>query len=137
MNDLTQTPEMLISNMGQRARRAAALLAGASDAQKAQALRSAAQALRDGEPDIIAANQRDMEKGAANGLSPAMLDRLKLDSARIQGIAGAVEAVAELADPVGAVIDKSRSEEHTSELQSLMRISYAVFCLKNKNRRYK
>ncbi|HEY9580616.1 MAG TPA: glutamate-5-semialdehyde dehydrogenase [Rhizorhapis sp.] len=108
MNDLTQTPEMLISNMGQRARRAAALLAGASDAQKAQALRSAAQALRDGEPDIIAANQRDMEKGAANGLSPAMLDRLKLDSARIQGIAGAVEAVAELADPVGAVIDESR-----------------------------
>src|SRR3546814_14083915 len=99
---------MLISNMGQRARRAAALLAGASDAQKAQALRSAAQALRDGEPDIIAANQRDMEKGAANGLSPAMLDRLKLDSARIQGIAGAVEAVAELADPVGAVIDESR-----------------------------
>src|SRR3546814_3092946 len=30
-------------------------------------------------------------------------------------------------------IDDSRSEEHTSELQSLMRISYAVFCLKNKN----
>src|SRR3546814_12424701 len=58
MNDRTQTPEMLISNMGQRARRAAALLAGASDAQKAQALRSAAQARRDGEPDIIAANQR-------------------------------------------------------------------------------
>src|SRR3546814_14572651 len=49
MNDLTQTPDMLISNMGQRARRAAALLAGASDAQRAQALRSAAHALRDGE----------------------------------------------------------------------------------------
>src|SRR3546814_1385329 len=29
-----------------------------------------------------------------------------------------------------------RSEEHTSELQSLMRISYAVFCLKNQNERY-
>src|SRR3546814_20360864 len=98
---------MLISNSGQRARRAAALLAGASDAQKAQALRSAAKALRDGEPDIIAANQRDMDNGAANGLSPAMLDRLKLDSARIQGFSGAVEAVAELAAPVGAVIDES------------------------------
>src|SRR3546814_9946830 len=34
-------------------------------------------------------------------------------------------------------IDSSRSEEHTSELQSLMRISYAVFCLKKKNRRIK
>src|SRR3546814_4656395 len=31
------------------------------------------------------------------------------------------------------VLDRERSEEHTSELQSLMRISYAVFCLKKKN----
>src|SRR3546814_16113939 len=88
MNDLTQTPEMLISNMGQRARRAAALLAGASDAQKAQALRSAAQALRDGEPDLIAAHPRAMAKGATNGLSPAMLEPQKLDSDRTQAISG-------------------------------------------------
>src|SRR3546814_2365339 len=33
----------------------------------------------------------------------------------------------------GGVNDRRRSEEHTSELQSLMRISYAVFCLKKKN----
>src|SRR3546814_9713247 len=33
--------------------------------------------------------------------------------------------------------DRSRSEEHTSELQSLMRISYAVFCLKTKKRQSK
>src|SRR3546814_6275796 len=37
-----------------------------------------------------------------------------------------------LAGPVGQVARAPRSEEHTSELQSLMRISYAVFCLKNK-----
>src|SRR3546814_4189549 len=49
-----------------------------------------------------------MEKGAGNCCSPGMLVRLKLESARIQGIAGAVGAVAELADPVGAVIDESR-----------------------------
>src|SRR3546814_10257725 len=36
------------------------------------------------------------------------------------------------ADPVQAADDHRRSEEHTSELQSLMRISYAVFCLKKK-----
>ncbi|MBK5264587.1 MAG: glutamate-5-semialdehyde dehydrogenase, partial [Alphaproteobacteria bacterium] len=107
MNDMTQTPEMLISNMGQRARKAAAVLAGASDAQKAQALRAAAQALRDAERTIIAANARDMENGAMNGLSPALLDRLKLDSGRVAGIAAAVEAVADLTDPVGAVIDES------------------------------
>lgn len=108
MNDMTQTPEMLISNMAQRARRAAAVLAATSDAQKAEALRAAAAALREGERDIVAANMRDMENGALNGLSPAMLDRLKLDSARLAGIAGAVEAVADLTDPVGAIIDESR-----------------------------
>src|SRR3546814_12935927 len=58
MNDLTQTPEMLISNMGQRAPRAAALLAGASDAQKDPPLRSAARALTDGEPDLRARSDR-------------------------------------------------------------------------------
>ncbi|MCF8709443.1 glutamate-5-semialdehyde dehydrogenase [Rhizorhapis sp. SPR117] len=108
MNDMTQTPEMLISNMGQRARKAAAVLASASDTQKAQALRAAAQALRNAERTIIAANARDMENGAMNGLSPAMLDRLKLDSGRVAGIASAVEAVADLTDPVGAVIDESQ-----------------------------
>src|SRR3546814_8512930 len=35
----------------------------------------------------------------------------------------------------GAIVDE-RSEEHTSELQSLMRISYAVFCLKKKNKKH-
>jgi len=104
---MTQTPEMLISNMAKRARRAAATLAQASDAQKAEALRAAARALREREQDIAAANARDMENGAHNGLSPAMLDRLRLDAGRIAGIADAVEAVAGLADPVGAVIDQT------------------------------
>src|SRR3546814_3264238 len=39
-------------------------------------------------------------------------------------------------EPGGASRRAARSEEHTSELQSLMRISYAVFCLKNKNPKY-
>src|SRR3546814_6921396 len=39
----------------------------------------------------------------------------------------------QLFDSVGMYDDMIRSEEHTSELQSLMRISYAVFCLKHKN----
>jgi glutamate-5-semialdehyde dehydrogenase len=50
-------------------------------------------------------NAEDMAAGAANGLTPAMLDRLKLDAARLGAIADAVENVAELADPVGQVID--------------------------------
>src|SRR3546814_2302930 len=39
-------------------------------------------------------------------------------------------------DALGDDIRQGRSEEHTSELQSLMRISYAVFCLKKKNKTY-
>src|SRR3546814_2589221 len=39
--------------------------------------------------------------------------------------------VSEASETIG--VDRVRSEEHTSELQSLMRISYAVFCLKKKN----
>src|SRR3546814_9113450 len=42
------------------------------------------------------------------------------------------EAIGPITDELDAVERRDRSEEHTSELQSLMRISYAVFCLKNK-----
>ncbi|WP_336957982.1 glutamate-5-semialdehyde dehydrogenase [Sphingobium aquiterrae] len=105
MNDMTQTPEMLIAAMGARARAAAAILAQASDAQKAQALRNAAQALRDHATDIAAANARDMENAAANGLSPAMLDRLRLDGDRIAATAAGVDQVAGLDNPLGRVIE--------------------------------
>ncbi|WP_375196079.1 glutamate-5-semialdehyde dehydrogenase [Sphingobium sp.] len=106
MNDLTQTPEMLIATMGARARAAAAVLAAASDAQKIDALRRAAQALRDQAPQIIAANARDMENAAANGLSPAMLDRLRLDEDRVLATAAGVDQVATLDNPLGSVIDR-------------------------------
>ncbi|WP_313801171.1 glutamate-5-semialdehyde dehydrogenase [Sphingobium sp.] len=105
MNDLTQTPEMLIASMGARARAAAAVLAPADDAQKIDALRRAAQALRDQAPQIIAANARDMENAAANGLSPAMLDRLRLDEDRVEATAAGVDQVATLINPLGSVID--------------------------------
>ncbi|AUW57657.1 glutamate-5-semialdehyde dehydrogenase [Sphingobium sp. SCG-1] len=107
MNDLTQTPEMLIALLGARARKASAILAQASDAQKSQALKLAAQALRDAAPAIAAANARDMENAAANGLSPAMLDRLRLDAGRIAATADGVEEVATLTNPLGAIIDSS------------------------------
>ncbi|MDF0541124.1 glutamate-5-semialdehyde dehydrogenase [Sphingobium sp. H39-3-25] len=107
MNDMTQTPEMLIAAMGARARVAAAILAQATDVQKVQALRNAAQALRDHATDIAAANARDMENAAANGLSPAMLDRLRLDGDRIAATAAGVDQVAALDNPLGRVIEAS------------------------------
>src|SRR3546814_4737306 len=52
------------------------------------------------------------------------------------GTALAPLVVGILSDVTGSLIAAFRSEEHTSELQSLMRISYAVFCLKKKTRHY-
>ena len=99
--------QALIHEMGRRARAASSVLALAPTAIKAAALIAAANKLRATEADIIAANAEDMARGAANGLSPAMLDRLKLDSKRIEGIAAGLEAVAILPDPVGQEIDRT------------------------------
>jgi glutamate-5-semialdehyde dehydrogenase len=94
----------LIETMGREARDAATRLAATPTAAKASALRAAAAAMRDRQDAILAANAIDMANGAAAGLSPAMLDRLRLDPARVEGIAAALEAVAALPDPVGEII---------------------------------
>jgi glutamate-5-semialdehyde dehydrogenase len=88
------------------ARRAAQAVRRLDDETKARALRAAASALRQDADTILAANDRDCTAGAARGLSPAMLDRLKLDAGRIAAIADSVEAVAALPDPVGEEIDR-------------------------------
>ena len=74
---------------------------------KAEALRAAARALREAETEVLAANARDLAAGEASGLTGAMLDRLKLDPARLSAIADAVAQIAGLADPVGETIDSS------------------------------
>ncbi len=99
--------EALITDMGQRARAAAAVLARAPTAAKAAALQAAARALRAAESDILAANALDVARGEANGLSSALIDRLKLDSKRLEGVASGLEAVAGLPDPVGQIIDET------------------------------
>ena len=97
--------ETQIVEMTARARSAARVLAMAGDEIKAAALKAAAAALRCQGKQILAANVIDMAAGAAAGLSAAMLDRLRLDADRIEGIALAVDQVAVLTDPVGKVID--------------------------------
>ncbi|MBJ7527763.1 MAG: gamma-glutamyl-phosphate reductase, partial [Sphingomonadaceae bacterium] len=96
---------ILITDLTAKARIAARYLAGVDDAVKAAALTRAAQALRDGMAEILAANAKDVDAAVAAGISPAMLDRLKLDAARVASMASAVEVVATLADPVGQIID--------------------------------
>ena len=94
--------DTLIADMGARGRAAAKRLAVATTSEKAAALRAAAQQLRTQAAAILDANARDMAAGKTAGLTAALLDRLRLDEARLNDIADAVEAVAALPDPVGA-----------------------------------
>ncbi|XUU61358.1 glutamate-5-semialdehyde dehydrogenase [Erythrobacter sp. HA6-11] len=105
--NLSSDPAAIIADLANSARSAQRVLATMPSEAKQAALMKAAEAVREDASAILAANAQDMAAGEANGLTPAMLDRLKLDDARLEGIAGAVEAVAQLADPVGNVIDQS------------------------------
>jgi glutamate-5-semialdehyde dehydrogenase len=106
--DQTNDAPALIAAMGTRARAAATVLAGLSSETKATALVAVADAIRAATSAILAANAIDMAKGAAAGLSAAMLDRLRLDAGRVAAMADGVATVATLADPVGMVIDETR-----------------------------
>src|SRR5690606_6541238 len=81
------SPEVLVERLAVAGRAAQRALARLSDTEKATALRAAAAALREAEGEILAANARDVAAGEANGLTGAMLDRLRLDPGRLAGIA--------------------------------------------------
>jgi len=95
--------------IGAAARAAAAVLAQAAPAAKTAALRAAAAALREDAGRILAANAADMAAAAlrqaqGGGLTPALLDRLKLNPERVEAMARGVEDVAALPDPIGTVL---------------------------------
>ena len=94
----------VMTEIGQRAKAAAAELAYAPAAAKRAALEAAATAVWTRRGEIIAANARDLDYGRDKGLSPAMMDRLRLDEGRIRGIVEGLRAVAGFDDPVGAVM---------------------------------
>lgn len=91
--------------MGRKARVAARVLGLMPGAQKAEALRSAAQAVRAAEAAILEANALDCAEAKAEGQTGAFLDRLMLDAKRIEAIAASIEDIAALPDPVGAVTE--------------------------------
>jgi glutamate-5-semialdehyde dehydrogenase len=90
------------------ARDASRVLATLDSRTKDAALHAIADGLEARTPEILEANARDMEAGREAGLSAALLDRLALDAARVQGIADGVRSIAALPDPVGEVIDGFR-----------------------------
>jgi glutamate-5-semialdehyde dehydrogenase len=75
---------------------------------KDAALRAIAAGLRERQDEILAANARDLQDARARGTSDALLDRLALDERRLGGMADAVEQIATLDDPVGAVLSDTR-----------------------------
>ena len=92
--------------IGRAAVDAAHLLALAPTALKNEALVSAARALRSRCTEVLAANASDMKAAEAAGLSAAMLDRLRLDAARVEAMAAGAEEIALLTDPVGTVMSE-------------------------------
>lgn len=99
-----QTIKDMMLHMGKAAKSAAAELANAPTEQKNKALISAARLIRADKDNILAANAKDMEIATARGLTGALLDRLLLDSPRVESIATSLEAIAGLPDPVGDVM---------------------------------
>ena len=92
--------------LGRAGRSAATTLATTSGDQRNAALAAAAAALRNHSAEIIAANDRDMASARERGLSGAMLDRLLLDASRVEAMATGIEAVVELRDPVGRILEE-------------------------------
>lgn len=93
-----------MGDLGARAKAAAAELAFAAPEAKVKALMAAADAVWARRDEIIAANEKDLAFGRDKGLSGAMMDRLLLNEARIDGMCQGLRAVAEQDDPVGQVI---------------------------------
>ncbi|MFI4880068.1 MAG: glutamate-5-semialdehyde dehydrogenase [Steroidobacterales bacterium] len=93
----------LMAGLGKAAVAAASVLALTPAAQKNSALAGAAAAIRARRAAIHAANEMDLAQAQARHLSAARLDRLRLDAARIEGIAASIEAVISLPDPIGTI----------------------------------
>jgi glutamate-5-semialdehyde dehydrogenase len=98
--DLVPIPEL-----GRRAKAASRILATASTAEKDDALRGAADLLVARSAEILEANVADVDRATGQGISATVIDRLRLDPGRIEGMAGGLLQVAALPDPVGEVLD--------------------------------
>ena len=83
------------------AQKASPALAQADAKTRNGAILKMAQYLRESADELLAANETDMRSAGVNGVPEAMLDRLRLTPARIEGIAAALEELAQLADPLG------------------------------------
>ncbi|HEX9530718.1 MAG TPA: glutamate-5-semialdehyde dehydrogenase [Acidimicrobiales bacterium] len=94
-----------LADLGARARAAAVELAAAPTSAKSSGLSAAADLLAQHEAEILHANADDVERAEASGTSATLVDRLRLDPARVAAMADGLRQVAALPDPVGEVVD--------------------------------
>ena len=104
---MTESVLDYMTRLGRAAREASRVIGRASTEQKNRALLATAAALDEARAVLSAANALDLANGQANGLEPAMLERLALTPARIDGMIVGLRQVASLPDPVGAIRDMS------------------------------
>ncbi len=92
-----------IQQLAKQAKQAAASMLANTAQQRQQALLAIADALDAARDDIARANQLDLDNGCANGLSAALLDRLALNPARLDGMIDGVRQIAAQEDPIGTI----------------------------------
>lgn len=95
-----------LTELGKRARAAESALVRLGTEEKNRALRRAAELLLERTNEILAANAEDMQRAREKGLPPAMLDRLLLNEARVQGMAGGLKELSLLPDPIGELLSE-------------------------------
>lgn len=105
MSQLTRDEERdQVLKLARQAKNVAPILAQLSTPRKNEILLRAAENLVARTPEILEANERDVAAGRAAGMNDSLIDRLSLDAARVEGIAGGLRQVAALQDPVGEVL---------------------------------
>lgn len=98
------TAQQIVNELGRKARDAASVLSQTSESQINDVLDSIAAKLRMNIKPILEANEKDLAAARQKGLSPALIDRLKLNPERIEGMAKGLEVVRDLPDPVGRIL---------------------------------
>jgi glutamate-5-semialdehyde dehydrogenase len=96
----------IIETLAKRARSSSLVLASASTKQKNEALQHIAEGLESNRKLLTIENQKDLDAAKENGLSEAMVDRLRLTHERIDGMAKGLRELIELPDPVGVLIEE-------------------------------
>lgn len=107
---MTASLEQEVRAIAEAAKAAAAPLAQISADVRNNALAAMAAALRANRVDVLAANAQDMDAARAAGTQESLLDRLMLDEARIEAMAGALEELVALSDPLGRVQEQRTLE---------------------------